>query len=66
MTQDNRRQDVLIERLLRHDCGGVMPTLQDDKLSFEEPKGFNSDLIAILHINYMKHFFPHLFGKKSP
>ena len=57
MTQENRRQDVLIERLLRNYQGGVMPTLQVDKLSFEERKGFNSDLIGILDVNYMKRFF---------
>ena len=66
MKQENRRQDVLIERLLRNDCGGVMPTLQVDKMSFEERKGFNSYLIGIFDVNYMKRFFPHLFGKKSP
>ena len=57
MTQENRRQNVLIERLLRNDCGGVMSTLQDDKISFEERKGFKGDLIAILDVNYTKRFF---------
>ena len=67
MTQENRRQDVFIGRLLRNYRGGVMPTLQVDKLSFEERKGFNSDLIGILDVNYMKRFFFRTYlVKKSP
>ena len=57
MTQENRRQDVFIGRLLRNYRGGVMPILQVDKLSFKERKGFNSDLIPILDVNYTKRFF---------